>query len=368
MLEVFDSFPNLKVFEITSRPSIGFDTIILIPYSLVDLESLDDIPEQVNLYVHCPPSQLKEIPQIPNLKGLFLWSQWEEGDESDIDFGLLENHRELRQLSVRCTPDDLEHIAKLHKLRFLGLLPGDTTSFNKNLRYLENLKMLRTLQLWYLELDENGLEDLKSLKQLRELYLTTSSIQNEQGFDIFSHLENLTVLSLDIFELSSKGYEYLSGLTNLRELRFSNGGIEDSGFTQICTLNGLKKLVLFECEINNPELACLEKLTNLRHLELENVGLAPQDLRHLDKLSNLEVLKLDMTAIDQEGMKVIADLPNLRKFDVMAIANPETAWLLLGECKNLKDLYLSDYYLSDSTFQKLRGILPDCEVKAWGHL
>jgi|GEM_PF-5120647 len=351
--EVFDSFSNLLVFELS--PSLRSDQDDDGAKSQVDLKSLAEIPERVLLYIECPADKLKEIPNISNLRGVSVWPYW---SLNGIDLKPLKKHKELTHLATICNSDDLKYIGKLTKLRRLLIYPLVSR------RYDNYDRTMRQYSRQY----DRALRHVRSLDQLRELYIVYGSFSDDGIFKSIAQLRGLNVLSMHECYPSVKGCEHLARLSNLRELKLYECALYDSSLVHISKLKELRRLILYSTPVRASEPSYLNKLENLRQLELVLISdSVPHDLAGFEGLPNLEELKLDAHWLSEEGVKALTRFENLRVLNVSGFPWPDPSfWLQLGDCKNLKQLHLDDFItpdpVIDSIVQKLHEMLPDCQI------
>lgn len=77
-----------------------------------------------------------------------------------------------------------------------------------------------------------GLEHLKALTQLRELYLMRTQI-TDAGLEYLKELSQIQVLRLDDTNITDAGLEYLKGLTRLRQLNLGGTKVTDAGVERL---------------------------------------------------------------------------------------------------------------------------------------
>jgi Leucine-rich repeat (LRR) protein len=90
--------------------------------------------------------------------------------------------------------------------------------------------------------------------------------------------------------------------------------------------------------ITDEDLVQLRHLKNLRNLSLENTGVTDAGLPQLSKLQTLQILSLVHTQVTDGGLPNFTGMMNLRK------------------------LYLDGTWATETSTQRLRVALPDCDI------
>lgn len=205
----------------------------------------------------------------------------------------------------------------------LGLTKYDTLTKE----YTEDIKVL--------QLEDKGIETLdgiEALTSLRELYLDDNPLKD---IGAIKELEQLEVLSIDIFNPQITNLNALVNLTNLKELYVTCNLITD--ISPLENLKALRILHLFthhgQSQIKNIEI--IGSLINLEELRLE--GNSIRDIDFLEELSNLKWLDLGRNFI--EDIEVLKELENLEGLN-LRVNNISDIEPLLALSK-LEDLDLS---------------------------
>ena len=274
---------------------------------------------------------------------------------------------------------------------------NDTNSFPLIITRLGNLKYLHLANFQITSLPEQ-IEDLKNLVTLDLLSNKLKSLPKQIG-----ELKNLKTLILGINQLSDLPPE-ITKLTNLKEL-YLNGNEFDIFPDIIMNLKTLKKLYLNENSIDklpaqfaesNKNLTTLglsqiefnswptpvEKMKNLTDLSLFDIGLEtlPDEIGDLKNLITLNLSENELTNLPTR----IKELKNLRTLDLSynklsnltgqigELNNLISLYLEgnqlsklpreIAKLKKLKTLGLSGNNISQAEIEKVKRLLPYCEI------
>lgn len=273
----------------------------------------------------------------------------------------------------------------------------DTNSFPAKITGLRNLKYLHLANFQITSLPEQ-IEDLKDLVTLDLLGNKLKSLPKQIG-----ELKNLRTLILSINQLSDLPSE-IANLTNLKEL-YLNANEFDRFPDIIMNLKNLKKLFLNENSLDklpaqfaesNKNLTTLglsqiefnswpspvEKMKNLTELSLFDIGLEtlPDEIGDLKNLITLNLSENELTNLPGR----IKELKNLRTLD-LSYNKLNNLSEQIGELNNLTNLYLEGNKLSKlpreiaklkklktlglhgnkiphAEIEKIKRLLPNCEI------
>ncbi len=141
------------------------------------------------------------------------------------------------------------------------------------------------------QVTDAGLENLKGLKGLEQLYLYQTDI-SDAGLAHLKNLQSLKLLSLSTTKVTNEGLSHIKELPSLTSLH----------------LDGLK--------IGSAGLAHVKELKNLTELKLYNTPVADTDLVHLKELKKLEILNLSTTQVTDTGLTHLQELKNLKELNL----------------------------------------------------
>ncbi|KAI5170449.1 hypothetical protein PAEPH01_1438 [Pancytospora epiphaga] len=301
-----------------------------------DLKGIDNLKGLKELFIGDNLISRKDLDRIFKLKELevlnmFNSKQFNMGYKKKVNIDGIEALSKLKVLDLRNNrlhEKNINEIFELNELRDLRI--EDYWAYCGMLRNISNLINLEKLSIWGFRIDENDMEGITSLKNLKELNMLQCYISGEKAFDNIGKLnDSLRLLSIEECNVrKEKCMKKLAELTNLRELR-------------------LVITVPFEIFYD-----VLEKLTCLRVLDIGII-----DARKLIKdekfpsgsLSRLEILKLEYTDVTDEFFKGLSDLVNLKE-----LVNLREFSLTCSKVKNVEKLAIFDISVFPSGLRKLK--------------
>ena len=171
------------------------------------------------------------------------------------------------------------------------MYPSDTTSKPPEPAWLRGLLgddlfvNVTQVLLPHSEIGDAGLERLKVLTQLKELWLDGTQV-TDAGLKHLEGLTRLRCLTLDNTQVTDAGLKHLHGLTQLQELHLGT-------------------------QVTDAGLENLKGLTSLGDLRLEYTQVTDTGLKHLKGLTQLTYLDIRGTQVTKEGVKELQQaLPN----------------------------------------------------------
>jgi hypothetical protein len=237
------------------------------------------------------------------------------------DLNFLKRIPSLQNFSADClrSVQGFENVLELRKIETLGIGIFDLENFdvleniNPNLKKLylhqtkskkpkiDSIKRFHNLECLYLESQSKGIEEIKTLKNLKDLTLRSITTEN---LDYLIGLNELW--SVDVKLGRIKNFKALESLQNLKYLElWQIRELSDLSF--ISNLKNLQNLFIQSLP-NVTELPNLENLVNLRRIYLENL----KGLKNLDSLKNAKALKdfIYVSAINLEIENLIPAIEN----------------------------------------------------------
>jgi len=217
----------------------------------------------------------------------------------------------LRELDLeikgQVAPQHLDGIAELDQLRYLTL--GVTVS-DADIRWLDRLTRLRSLNLMHTGITDQSLHRIGSLLSLRELRLGRRPVmktsepwqlrQKDGKQEPTARLRRVGYWDLELGNV-----KIISGETDGSE-------ITDQGLKQLEPLKSLEILELSRCAISDESLDSIASLQGLRELYLDGTPITNDGLSGLISLSELHTLGLAQTSITLDGLKSLTELPSLQ--------------------------------------------------------
>ena len=220
------------------------------------------------------PEQLDRISELTSLEELLVPAyMWNEGAGSRRDSNdLLANLSGLKNLKrfhvsihflehVQIQDKGLEKIAGLTQLEEMRL--AQTRIKGMGLKPFVNL---RSLDMRYSALSDQGMESLEGMHHLERLILRDTLV-TDAGIAHVAGLTNLQELDLYGLTLTDEGVRALAGLKHLRKLNLLGSSVTDTGAAVLAGLPELVELNLYRNKITNAGLAKLAGLKNLQFLD-----------------------------------------------------------------------------------------------------
>ncbi|MDG2213683.1 MAG: PQQ-binding-like beta-propeller repeat protein, partial [Verrucomicrobiota bacterium] len=309
-----------------------------------------------------PITSLRFLEGLKNLHTIHLSETSLTSVESS---GKLPKLRELFLVRNQLELTDLTALGDLPELVSLKLDGSNVTS----IKGLGASKSLTSLILAYhdngrsrMENKINNLDELASLKQLKELALNGNPITD---LSVLSQLENLAALYLG--DVLAQDLSPIAKLKNLQDFRAD--GTKENPITSLSFLEGLKNLhTIHLSETSLTSVESLGKLPNLRELLLRRNRIELNDLTALGGLPELISLKLDGSNVTSiKGLGASKSLTSLNLAgNFNGRSRMENKINNLGELvtlKQLKELRLEgNPDLTVAQIEELQKELPNCQI------
>ena len=210
------------------------------------------------------------------------------------DLNFLKQIPSLQKFSADClkSVNGIENILELKNIETLGIGIFDLESFD----ILENINPnLKRLYLYQTKSKKPKIDSIKRFKNLECLYLENQS----KGIEEIKTLKNLKDLTLR--SITTENLDYLIGLNELWTVDIKLGGIKN--FKALETLQSLKYLELWQIR----DLSDLSFISNL--VKLQNLFI--QSLPNVTELPNFEKL-IYLKRIYLENLKGLKNLNSLK--------------------------------------------------------
>ena len=234
--------------------------------------------------------------------------QWSSGGPSWIRELFGDQHCRMfdRVLVIEADGSEISHVAKLRQLKVLNI-SGDVS--NRQLKMLERLPYLETLDLSWANLTDGPREgyilpELRSLRGVNvcqtrffggglertpnlEVLGANSTGVGDDAMEKIGRLSQLKILLLDGTDVSDTGLRHLRSLEHLERLTLaSNGdGITDKGIEYLAELQSLRELNLVGCgEVTDESIPVLGRLQRLERLDLSFTRVSADGLKKLQRL------------------------------------------------------------------------------------
>lgn len=197
----------------------------------------------------------------------------------------------------------------------VSLLVDDQRVIDKDcLAHLRELKEIETLSFDDVELKDDDLFHLGSLKKLRHLILGDDCLPHRGDplrFQFLRHCHQLTSLTAADGSFGNDDLAHLSGSSSLRRLFLYDTLVDNAGLVHLNPLRDLEMLGIGVTSISDDGLAHLSQLSNLSYLSMSWTKVTDKGLKHLKNLERLTVLELHGTQVTEAGAQQLqAELPN----------------------------------------------------------
>lgn len=277
---------------------------------------------------------------------------------------------------------DLDAVAAMPKLRALRL--GQTKIGDTGLERLRALREVRELDLYYAEyITEDGLAHLRGWKQLEKLNLRGTRVTSK----VFPHLGVLTGLrSLDVAftQVDDEGFEELLKLGELNHVALGGNRLAGSCLAVLKSLPGLTSLDaggtqrvdsgLWGLALNEQNLARIAGLKGLRRLSLAAATINDRgidkpghpeaeradlrDLSALKALPALEQLDLSRQPVTAESIRSLRGMQALKELRLgLAVKIDDAAVAELSALPSLRRVYVYGTAITPAGLAKLGGLV-----------
>jgi internalin A len=250
-------------------------------------------------------------------------------DQGIVHLEVLPHLKRLNLAATGVSDVGMEHLRKLRSLEDLDL--SQTKISLKGLAHLEGLKGLERIVLPRIRLDQDMLRIVASLPELRDLNLSAHEEVGDAEVAILIKAKKLERLDLTRSPIGNSGIECLKDLTKLRELWLDTTKVTDDGLAVLTRLPNLGLLYVSGLRITDAGLERLATLKKLQVLSLEGTDVTDEGLASLRELTDLRLLYLGTTKITDNGIAQLAALKSLEFLDVSGTKVTDTALEKLWE-------------------------------------
>jgi len=274
----------------------------------------------------------------------------------------------VRQLDLQFAPLDdgvIRHLKSLPNLS--SLLIGNTAITDVGLADLSTIRTLRRLVLDHTDITDAGLRHLESLTNLEGLDVLCTNVTGsgvarlEKAIPrcrVYPPSERLNAIPLDI-ALWPAGYQPTVDeiVAKVKELG-GEAELDPTAFEpSIGALNLFASSISDECL-----LGLLEHLPELKELDLGQTLVSDYLIQGLSRSPKLESLSLHESRLTDAGLVHIGKLTWLRSLSLARTRISDAGLDHLAGLKNLKTLSVGYTRVTDKGFQRLRQMLPQCNV------
>jgi len=238
-----------------------------------------------------------------------------------------------------------------------------TSTLESNL--INKLENIVDLELDYIELSEDNINEILSLKKLKKLNLS-SCIMNGISFDFLKNIKKLN--SLDVIMNTKELYidiiPQLRYLNNLESLNIRLNLFNQTDIDEIANLKNLKSLKIFG-DNSNPDLNMnsINNLTNLNDLIIDFSYSDEFTEVSFSKLKKLNNLYLGNAILSQANIKEISKMSKLQK---LTLYNCDLAGVedfsLLSNLKKIEEFEVDDCKDNECNYDQI--IATACSLKS----
>jgi hypothetical protein len=323
-----------------SRPVVG--VILANGFSDDDLALLGAFPDLRELGLYSPEITSRGIRQLrqatPHLKALRIANS----PLGSNGFREIVELRELTKLSLTGAMLSGEDLAELPRLRHLTSLSLERCPITDvGLKHIVQVRTLKVLETFEVGVTKQGIRPVATLPALEEF--TTNCPQ----FD-------------------DEALHNLAGCRSLKRIELTGARVTDSGLKELTRLPKLEMLGLAASPVTPAAATAISRLKALKGLDLAGTrAINAPALARLSTLPNLEYLALiDAWPLDDADLAAFAKFPKLERLTIGGRRLTDNGLMILAEL-HLSYLAIGGPLLTDAGVERLRGALPQAEVRRW---
>jgi internalin A len=267
------------------------------------------------------------------------------------------------------TDADLRHLNDLSRLRTLDI--WDIKITGSGLSYLKNHGFLQGLDMHNTAANDAGMKYVGMFTELRRLYLCGTQI-TDAGLEPLKGLRHLEELNLSETQITGDGLEHLGGLTKLKKLNLSGTKLTDAALPHLARMTQLERLDLSRTAVTGSTLGKLNGLRHLKSLIFQDTLVTDSGLEHLKDQKQLEELALENTKVTDAGLKHLEGLSHLRTLWLSGPGITNQALKQVGQLSALWSVGLARTKITDDGLKHLKGLtlfslrLSDTEISDAG--
>jgi Ran GTPase-activating protein (RanGAP) involved in mRNA processing and transport len=175
---------------------------------------------------------------------------------------------------------------------------------------IESNPYIKSLDLSYNAIDDDGAEVLSKISQLTEINLTANQI-GPKGAEHLAKSE-LKKINLTANLIGDEGAAYFVGNLRLDTLSLSECGLTEVGVNSIVKNINLKSLSLSNNNISPEETIVFPEDSQLESLDLSQNTLYDETVFEITKLKKLKLLNLHSNNIDDDGALALSQMTSLK--------------------------------------------------------
>jgi beta-lactamase regulating signal transducer with metallopeptidase domain/Leucine-rich repeat (LRR) protein len=254
--------------------------------------------------------------------------------------------------AVPYTDDLAKTLAALPEVEWLRLSRSGITDDQLSSLPLGNLKHL---DLRDTAITDKGLERLRSLQSLEQLFLARTAVTS-RGMNAVGQLPNLLELDLSETAVDDSGAAQISSLPKLTRLRMNKTPVTDVGLEQLGELTHLQQLELRETNVTDRGMRYLQGRSKLTWLDLSGTQIGDAAVHTIEGLTNMAVIELTDTRVSDDSLAVIGRWKDLWRLGLGRTAVTDEGVKQLRNLSKLLELDLHGTRVTDAALRSLVGI------------
>jgi internalin A len=175
---------------------------------------------------------------------------------------------DLRSTSPHWVEDLGGTVIRNSQGRITGVNLRGTWVADADLRNLNELPDLTTLDLSLTHITDQGMQEIKDLKGITDLNLYFTEYVTDEGIAAIKSWKNLKALNLHGTKVGDVGLEHIAGIVTLESLNVGSTLMTDVGLERLTNLTNLKQLTMGGNELGDAGLQALRQLPGLTYLDL----------------------------------------------------------------------------------------------------
>ncbi len=216
-------------------------------------------------------------------------------------------------------------------------VPTDAPDLSDAVRRIAQLRQLKWINFNGPSVSEIDLEHLAQLRQLQELCLGGSRLNDLHALPRFQKLKGL-MLSCD--SITGTGWKHVSQLPDLEQLSLFGTTIRTPDFKHLGPCRKLTSLVLARTPISSDCWPVIAQLDRLEELQVVQVVIADPEKSQLPQLPRLKRLVFRHTNVSDESLVGLASCPRLTELILVKTPITDAAIPYLVNIPNLKTIDL----------------------------
>ncbi|HEY9719689.1 MAG TPA: protein kinase [Trichormus sp.] len=293
----------------------------------------------------------------------------DEQHVSDSELTALMERKDVIKLSLGKNPNITDAgVAYFTHLPLSELYLRATRISDKGIAQIAgSLKNLEVLDLSQMDISDNAIRSLSSLKKLKSLTLRSDHSLTGKSVPFLADLPSLTTLSLyqdeKLATATEKDWNLLAKRLTLEQLNLEEVPITPKSSYALANIRSLKSLNLKGTQVDDSTVEKLSSLNNLSSLDLSETDVSDRAIKTLCKYPNLTDLQLGMLRrSDINGLKELKHMPRLTVLSLYAASLTARDIDQIAQLTNLTALYLYN-----NTHSRLRANQIDNDAVAKLH-